>query len=128
MSRQPGRRLDGDVTDVDVCQVLGTQHARLVEDLEETEDVPGARQVDPVGARQTLNAAELDDVPLGKPPAVGGRALRSYQPQALVHHQGARVGGQDFRRHTDGVNRLVQADVAVARGGRVQRPPRIGIV
>ena len=90
--------------------------------------MPGAGQVDPVGARQTLDASELDDVALRKTPAVGGRALRRDQSQALVHHQGARVGRKDFRRHTDGVNRLVEPDLAVARGGRVQRPARIGIV
>src|SRR2546422_575379 len=65
---------------------------------------------------ELLDGLQFHDVALREATAVRRRALGHDEAEMLVHHQRPRMGLQDFRRHADRVDRLVQGDVRVASG------------
>src|SRR2546421_3882452 len=116
LASEPGQPAgsEADVGDVDVAEEVGPLDPVLIEQPQALDDVPGPVQVEPVVPGQPLDRLQGEDVALRVAAPVGRGPVGHDQTEVLVHHQRARVGLEDLRGDTDGVDGLVESD----RGGR----------
>src|ERR1700682_1433060 len=114
-----GGYLDVELRHVQVFQAIRCFDTRVVEALEQRQDVADAGEIDVMLAGERLDGLQLHHVSTRVTPAIGDRPFGIDHAQVLVHHQSAWVHLQDLGSHAERENRLVEIDATVLlRGGR----------
>src|ERR1700682_3061424 len=103
---------DVELRHVQVFQAIRCFNARVVEALEQRQDVADAGEIDVMLAGERLDGLQLHHVATGVTPTIGHRPLGLDHAQVLVHHQSPRMDFQDLGRHAEREDRLVQIDGA----------------
>src|SRR6202171_4033236 len=108
---------DVELRHVQVLQAIRRVDTRVVEALEQRQDVADAGEVDVMVAREGLDGLQLHHVATRVAPAIGHRPFGLDHAQVLVHHQSPRVDLQDLGSHAQREDWLVEIH-AIGVGGR----------
>lgn len=99
---------DVELRHVQVFQAIRWFDTRVVEALEQRQDVANAGEIDVMLAGERLDGLQLHHVATRVAPAIGHGPPRLHHAQVLVHHQSPRVHLEDLGSHAQREDWLVE--------------------